>query len=232
MPVEVETSGQIDMAEIVPGAPIVIGQVTGTIEGSLYDEPADLHFSNLTIKSGDVTAVRLIIDDYLELRDYTKLQPPTGEAIMIAGGAVVKFVASSMPGLPYLNLGSTAGAETVPARLEIVVSGGYESGSEKLIVSGEPFGKCDEWKNALYGIPSGVRGFCEGLSTARRVQAGPVGLYLKSEPKSPDGGGLPQIVIIVVVAVVVVIVLAAAAGGACYCFCVRKRDDKDKECAA
>jgi hypothetical protein len=59
--------GNVDLTEIPPGVPIVIEVPSGCLAGTLNGEPADLHFDNVTITGGDIVAVRLIVDSYLEL---------------------------------------------------------------------------------------------------------------------------------------------------------------------
>jgi hypothetical protein len=59
--------GNVDLIEIPHGVPIVIEVPSGYLAGTINGEPADLRFGNVTITGGDILAVRLIADSYLEL---------------------------------------------------------------------------------------------------------------------------------------------------------------------
>jgi hypothetical protein len=235
--VVVDQTGEIEMDAVEPGVPIVINGASGTISGTFDGEPADLHFDNVTIRGGDITAVNLIVDSYLELGEGTTIKPPsTTESIRIQSGAIVKFVSSDPAKLPEIDLGSTAGYETAPAILQIdAPAEQFTSSVHKLIVKGDPFGRCNDWARAVRGLPNGIGAKCESISSGKSILSGQVGLYLTEARDEGDGnddpGGLSGGVIAAIV-IVVIVVVGAAAGGAYWWFFVKKGKDGDDQAAA
>jgi hypothetical protein len=231
--VTVEEDGEIKMENIQPGVAIVIDSDAAVIAGTYDGDPVDLHFDNLTIKRGNIVAVQLIVDSYLELGQETKIRPPDGESIRIQSGAMVKLVSADPAKLPELDLGSTAGYETAPAILQIdVPAAQFTSSVRQLIVKGDPFGGCPDWARAVRGVPKGFGAKCESISSGKSIKAGQVGLYLtEATVEDDDPGGLSGGVIAAIV-IVVIVVVGAAAGGAYWWFFVKNGNDDGDNAAA
>jgi hypothetical protein len=216
----------IDVADAPPEVPIVISG-SGLIEGTSEDQPAPLHFGNVTIASGDVTAKDLIVESYLELRSGTSLKPPAGESLSISAAAEVKLSAPSAPELPLLDLGATGGAHDVVPRavtIDLPPAASVPPLIYRLLVRGNPFDKCNDWRLALVGIPAGTEAVCQAVSAgaARAARANDVGLYLRAKEAGPPeeesgveggeggGGGFPIAIIGAVAGVVTVIIVVIA----------------------
>jgi hypothetical protein len=224
-PIEATSDTEIHVEDIPVGVPVTItgeGDKT-SIVGVSNDGPASLHFANLTVKGKEVTISDLEVDAYLELQEGVVLKPPDGESISMRNDVEIKLVSSTVGKLPQLDLGVTA-VEIVPQAVQVVVDEAIAGDVRQLIVKGKPFNKCDEWKDALAGLPSDVKGECDGVTSGRILASGERGLYLVRK-EGEDDGGPPIAIIAAVVGVVVVIVIAVII----YLKCKNKDDGSAKD---
>jgi hypothetical protein len=146
----------------------------------------------LTISGHSVEASLLMIDSYLQLNEGTNLRAASYDAIRIANGAAVKFVSSSLEGLPRLDLGLTTISSTVPSALEISVPASvFSKEIDELVVMGTPFDSCSQWSYRVTGLPSGVRAECDYISSSgKKLQDTQRGLYLRGKA-TQKGAGRP-----------------------------------------
>jgi hypothetical protein len=49
---------------------------------------------------------------------------------------------------------------------------------KKLLIKGNPFENCEDWKNALKGVPDGLAGECQSAASGRMLAVGDRRLYI------------------------------------------------------
>jgi hypothetical protein len=155
------------------------------------------------VRGREVTIADLQVDAYLELHEGVSLRPPDGGSILLGNEVEIKFVASTVEGLPQLDIGVT-GVEIVPKVVRVVVEEEGAGDVRMLVIRGRPFDKCEEWKEAIEGLPRGVEGECCSVAGARILASGERGIYLV---RKEDGGGVPIVIIAGVVGVVAVMAI-------------------------
>jgi hypothetical protein len=152
----------------------------------------EIRFGSVVIdRDARITGKGIVVETSLELRDSSKLDPVSGDRIVLSGGISVKLKGDTVRSLPLLNLGQIGSKyDIVPS--EITVDTGevdIGDGERQLIVKGRTFGNCESWKENLFVFPNSLEGYCEVISSSRGVagaEGEEVGLFVMKREDYDD----------------------------------------------
>jgi hypothetical protein len=143
---------------------------SGVVECELDDEPVPLRLVEIKVMDDShVIAKRLVIEASISLGVGSSLAPPSGEFIELADGLSIVLAGDNPARLPVLDLGFVGDNYViVPSKVELIIpeNATSEEPIHRVIVRGKTLKNCEQWKNAISGLPGWLIAKCEVIEKA------------------------------------------------------------------